>query len=100
MGFTRYAVSRGFRSLRICSAYRTPVWLLASALVALGTADVSSAKPQRHASSAARLTPASPPPVNAALPVASAPPASAVAPAKSASAKRKKAAAARKKHKK
>jgi peptidoglycan lytic transglycosylase len=97
---TRFAVSRGLRSVHISSACRTPVWLIASALVALGTADVSSAKPQRHASAAARVKLASPAPVNAALPVASAAPAAAVAPAKSASAKRKKAAAARKKHKK
>jgi len=101
MRSTRFAVSIGrFRWRRIFSDYRILIWMLVSALVALGSADALSAKPRKHAL-AARSKAASSAPANAAPAAPVAQPASSDAPAKSVSAKRKKvAAAARKKHKK
>jgi len=102
MGFTRCAVSIGRLGWgNFLSNDRILAWLVVAALVALGTADVSSAKSRKHASSAARSKAASSAPANAASSAAPAQAASADTPAKSASTQRKKsAAAARKKHKK
>jgi soluble lytic murein transglycosylase len=101
MGSKRCAASVvGLRSGHIFSGYGILVWLLASALVTLGTADPLSAKPRKHASSAARPKAASSAaPANPASLAAPTQAASSDASAKSPSAHRKKA-AARKKHKK
>jgi soluble lytic murein transglycosylase len=80
-------------------AARALVWLLASALVALGTADAS-AKSRKHASSAARHKPAtSAAPAQAASSAAPAGPAASATPVKPASARKRVAAASRKKRK-
>jgi peptidoglycan lytic transglycosylase len=100
MRSTRYAVSIGRLGWdNVFSTYRILIWLVVSALVALGTADASSAKSRKHASSAARSKATSSAPANAASSAAPAQSVSADAPAKSASTHRKKT-AARKKHKK
>jgi soluble lytic murein transglycosylase len=103
MGSKRCAASVvGLRSGHIFSGYGILVWLLASALVTLGTADPLSAKPRKHASSVARPKAASSAAAaNPASPAAPTQAASSDASAKPAPAHRRKvAAAARKKHKK